>query len=45
LANHIQVDHKRSDDSSGFTEKVQPGLDKFMKSKEDTPDFEDAMVN
>jgi len=45
LVNHIQADHRRSDDSSGSTEKVQSGLDKFVKSKEDIPDFEDAMVD
>ena len=44
LASHIQVDHKRSEDAIPGTERVQSGLDKFIKLKEDIPDFEDAMV-
>ena len=45
MASHIQVDHKRSEDAStSGIERVQSGLDKFIKSKEDIPDFEDAMV-
>jgi hypothetical protein len=46
LASHIQVDYKRSEDASiPGTERVQSGLDKFIKSKEDIPDFEDAIVD
>jgi hypothetical protein len=45
LASYIQVDHKRSEDASiSSIEKVQSGLNKFIKSKEDIPDFEDAIV-
>jgi hypothetical protein len=46
LASHIQVDHKRSENASiPGTERVQSGLNKFIKSKEDIPDFEDTIVD
>ena len=47
LANYIQVDYKRSKDTSGSssTKRVQSSLNRFIQSKEDIPDFEDAMVD
>ncbi len=46
LSNHIQVDYKRSNNESlRATEKKQAGLNKFMKSKEELPEFEEAMVD
>jgi hypothetical protein len=44
LASYIQVNYKRSEDTIPSTERVQSGLNKFVKLKEDIPDFEDIIV-